>query len=127
MHEASITRALLDLAQQQAPPGTRIRWLRVSIGRLTCVSPEAMQFYFEVLREETVGHQAELQVVLPPLKVRCTSCEASFEASERPWLCPTCGAPTLVFSNGDELDLLALEVDDGATDHDRTEDPQEER
>jgi hydrogenase nickel incorporation protein HypA/HybF len=127
MHEAAIVQELITLARQKAPPGSLVLEVHASVGRLTGVSPDAMQFYFEVLREEALGPQAVLHVRLEPLRARCSTCEQSHELLEAAFLCPACGQPTLVFENGDELDLRSLVVDDGEPDHDRAEDPQEER
>jgi len=127
VHEASIVRELLSIAEGQCPPGQHILSLQVSVGRLTSVSPDAMQFYFEAMRDETVGSQAALEIRLEPLRARCATCERLFELESTAWLCPVCSDPRLVFENGDELDLRSLVVEDGEADHDRTEDPAEER
>jgi hydrogenase nickel incorporation protein HypA/HybF len=127
MHEASIVRSLLETAASHVPAGARAAELRVRVGRLTAVSPDAMQFYFEVLGPEALGRQARLAVTLAPLRGRCRGCAAPFEVAEQIWLCPACGEPTLDFANGDELDLTGMVIEDGPPDHDRAEDPQEER
>jgi len=127
MHEASIVKALLELAADNAPPASRVRKVVVAVGRLTGVSPSSLRFYFDVMRDDTLGAQAELEVRLEPLRGRCTACAATVELREPAWLCAACGQPTLAFENGDELNLAALVVDDGEPDHDRAEDPQEER
>jgi hydrogenase nickel incorporation protein HypA/HybF len=127
MHEASITGELVRLAAARAPSGARVRKVLVRIGCLTGISPEAMTFYFEVLREPALGPQAELEVRLEPLRGRCSSCAYAVESRGALWSCPACGRPTLTFDNGGELDFMGLVVDDDELDHDRTEDSQEER
>jgi hydrogenase nickel incorporation protein HypA/HybF len=127
MHEASIVEELIAAAARRTPAGARVLEVRVKVGLLTGVSPDAMAFYFEALAPEALGPEARLVARLEPLRGRCTACGRSFETAEASWLCASCGAPTLVFENGDELDLEALVVDDGQPDHDRAEDPQEER
>ena len=127
MHEASIVQSLIALAAQKAPPGRRVLEVQVALGLLTSISPDAMQFYFEALRDDSLGPQAELRVRLEPLRGRCAACGAAANLQEASWLCPACGEPRLVFENGDELDLVGLVVDDANPDHDRAEDPREER
>jgi len=126
VHEASIVRELVRLAAEAAPPGRVVREVQVAVGRLTGVSPDALQFYFEVLREGALGPQARLVVRVPLLQARCPACASVSELAEAAWSCPRCGA-TLVLDNGGELDLEGLAVDDDDADHDRAEDPQEER
>jgi hydrogenase nickel incorporation protein HypA/HybF len=126
VHEASIVRELMEMAERQAPAGTRVLEVHVSVGLLTGVSPDAMQFYFETLREDSLGSGAELHARLEPLRGRCPVCGLGVILEEVRWECPACGAPSLNFENGNELDLTSLVVDDGEPDHDRAEDPQEE-
>jgi hydrogenase nickel incorporation protein HypA/HybF len=127
MHEASIVEELIAMAAARTPVGARVLEVRVSVGLLTGVSPDAMAFYFEALAPDKLGDGARLVARLAPLRGTCRACREPFESSEQLWLCPACGAPTLVFENGDELDLESLVIDDGQPDHDRAEDPQEER
>jgi hydrogenase nickel incorporation protein HypA/HybF len=126
VHEASIVEELIALARRQTPPGCKVLSVRVTVGLLTGVSPDAMRFYFEALREDTLGPQAELDVRLVPLRGRCAACQHTFVSEKAVWTCPTCDEPFLTLENGDELDLASLVVDDGEPDHDRAEDPQEE-
>lgn len=118
MHELSIVRELIRLAAEAAPPGSRVVEVHASVGRLTSISPDAMQFYFEALRDEFLGAQAVLHVRLPPLQGRCRDCGEAVTREEPDWLCPRCGQPTLAFENGDELFLDSVAVDDGEPDHD---------
>lgn len=127
MHEAGIVMELIRLAASAKPPGARVLEVHASVGRLSGVSPDAMLFYFEALRDESLGRQAQLRVRLEPLRGHCAACEATAELEEQNWLCPSCGEPRLVFANGDELNLVAIVLDDGEADNDRTEDSQEKR
>mgnify|MGYP000114957802 CR=1 FL=1 len=113
MHEASIVESLIGLVAESVPPGSRVSRVDVQVGLLTGVSPDSMQFYFEILREDTVCAQAELAVTLEPLRARCGGCGALHSLDEMSWLCPACGAAGLTFENGDELHVRSVEVDDG--------------
>lgn len=118
MHEASIVESLLELVQQNLPTGGRARKVEVRVGLLTGVSPDAMRFYFEILREDTLGSQAELDVTVEPLHAQCRKCNAAHRLREIAWFCPVCGAQDLNFQNGDELQLCSIEVEDGEGHHD---------
>jgi hydrogenase nickel incorporation protein HypA/HybF len=126
MHEASIVRELIALAVRMAPVGARVLEVHVRVGRLSAVSPDAMQFYFEVMRDEALGSQAVLRVELEPLRGRCRGCGRGSALDEPCWTCPACGG-TLAFENGDELDLASLVVADEQRHNDRAEDPRQER
>lgn len=113
MHEGSIVEELIRVAEMHAPGGARILRLGVQVGRLTSISPDAMQFYFEVMREGTRCAEARLEVALVPLRGACTACRQALTLeSEAVWSCPACGLTALAYENGDELDLRELEVED---------------
>ncbi len=117
MHEASIVESLIALVRENLPGGQRVLRVDVKVGLLTGVSPDAMQFYFELLRPDTLGEQAELAVTLVDLQAHCRECGADHSLAETAWLCPACGAAALVFKNGDELLMTSFEVQDGENIH----------
>jgi hydrogenase nickel incorporation protein HypA/HybF len=112
MHEASMVRALLSAAAEGAAGRGRVLEVQVAVGRLTGVSPDALQFYFEALRDEALGPQARLDVHLVPLHGACTACGASVEQDELQWQCAACGG-AVVFNDGSALTLTRLVVDRG--------------
>ena len=122
MHEASMVESLIDLVRKNAPDGRRVHRIDVRVGLLTGVSPDAMRFYFEIMREATLGSQAELMISVAPLQVHCESCGSDHSLDEVAWVCPDCGAHPLSFRNGDELHLSSFEVEDGESNHDRAAD-----
>jgi hydrogenase nickel incorporation protein HypA/HybF len=118
MHESSIVESLINLVRESVPDPSRVRRVEVRVGLLTGVSPDAMRFYFEIMRDEMLSPKAELAVALEPLRVHCESCGADQSLAETAWLCPACGAGALAFLNGDELHLSSVEVEDGEGLHD---------
>lgn len=113
MHEASIVESLIDLVRQNVTGPSLVRRVNVSVGLLSGVSPDAMRFYFDLMREDALNPQAELVVSLEPLLAHCQSCGADHSLEETSWVCPACGASALTFRNGDELHLRSIEVEDG--------------
>jgi hydrogenase nickel incorporation protein HypA/HybF len=107
VHEASIVASMLSLAASRVPDGAALRRVHVRVGALTGVSPDSMRFYFEALRDV----DADLDVVVEPLRATCGACARDATLSGPAWTCPACGAPALEYHNGLELDLVAIEVD----------------
>jgi hydrogenase nickel incorporation protein HypA/HybF len=118
MHEASMVESLIEMVQHAAPEGRRVRRVDVKVGLLTGVSPEALHFYFEAMREETLGLQAELFVTVEPLRAHCDACGRDHSFREATWMCPDCGQHPLSYQNGDELHVCSFEVEDGEGLHD---------
>jgi hydrogenase nickel incorporation protein HypA/HybF len=110
VHELSIVRQLLDSAAREAA-GRPISEIHVRVGRLTGVSPDALQFYFDLMRDETAARHAALSVTLEPLRGTCVRCRAPVQRETLDWTCPACGEGAVVFDNGGELELQSLVVD----------------
>ena len=112
MHEVSIMQevfaiALDRLRQEQA---TRIHRLRLRIGALSGVVPEALQFAFDALKEETPAADALLEVEYLPVRFWCSRCEREFGGEDVAELCPTCGSPSATVQQGRELDVVSMEL-----------------
>jgi len=61
MHELALTREVVSIACEAAA-GHRIHAITLEIGRLTCVSPDALEFCFDVVAQETLAEGAHLRI-----------------------------------------------------------------
>lgn len=96
MHELSIAKSMLDIAEEELARHncTRLTMLRVHVGRLSGVVVESLVFGFEILLKGTPHEGAKLDVVTVPLTLRCGSCGAQFEGGTEVGEltpCPQCG------------------------------------
>ena len=57
----------------------------------------------------TVAEDAAAELVLLPVRARCSGCGAAWDADEIPLACPTCGAVEVELVGGDELMLESIE------------------
>ncbi|MCR1347466.1 hydrogenase maturation nickel metallochaperone HypA [Acidithiobacillus ferrooxidans] len=73
MHELGITRNIVSICSEQAQ-GRRVTRVRVEIGELAGIMPEAIQFCFGVCREGTLLADARLEVVSVAGRGLCEIC-----------------------------------------------------
>jgi len=113
VHEASIMEAALQSAEDEArrAGADRITRLRLRVGVLSGVVPEALEFAFESLREGTMAAGAALDIETVPAVFRCLECGAMPELDEITFACPACRGSMVVDHGGNELELSQLEVD----------------
>ncbi len=113
MHEVGIMQSVLEIAEQQARAAgaSRILEVRMQVGRLTGVVPEALEHAFAVLRDGTMAGGATLAVEYVPGVSWCPPCECEFEAEGLYAECPRCGRPSLAVRRGQELGVVSLEVE----------------
>ena len=114
MHELGIAASVLQEAQQEAQrhPGTRLRKVKVRVGELSGVNPEALSFSFEVLVREAGLEPLGLEIETCPRRQRCPACQETFMVTEYDLRCPNCGTAETEFAGGDELELASLEMED---------------
>ncbi len=113
MHELSIAQSLIRIAEETAAeqPGRIVR-LRLQVGQLSGVVPEALRFSFDLAAEGTRCQGARLEIEEIPVTVDCPACgeERTLETLYR-FRCPVCDTPTPEIRCGKELDLVTIEVD----------------
>jgi hydrogenase nickel incorporation protein HypA/HybF len=113
MHELGIAASVLQEARQEAMrrPG-RLRKVKVRVGELSGVNPEALSFSFEVLARDARMEPLELEIESCVRRQRCRACDQTFVVAGYDLICPACGAADTEFVSGDELELASLEMED---------------
>ena len=61
MHELSVTREIVSIACAAAS-GQRVHMISVAIGTLSCISPDALAFCFDVVAQGTLAEGARLDI-----------------------------------------------------------------
>ncbi len=112
MHEASIIEAVLDSAAAAArnAGATTIHRIRLRVGLLAGVVPEALEFAFAALKQDTPAAAATLEIEPVPATFRCLDCGTTHQLDQLSFTCPACSGPMIVDSGGSDLELAQLEV-----------------
>lgn len=108
MHELSITQSVVDAVTERLLDA-RVRRIRLEVGRLSGLVPDAVRFCFEMVAAGTTCEGAELQIDEPPGRARCRSCGCAFDTDEVLPLCD-CGSADVAVEGGQELRIREVEV-----------------
>lgn len=113
MHEASIAISLLetvsDLCQQEGY--NSIESVRLKVGRVAGILPEALLFAFDAAKSDTIANKAELIIEYVALGGFCCDCGLQFDSEERYiYACPACKSSAIKITRGDELQIIDMEV-----------------
>lgn len=113
MHELALSQGIIDVIREQAAVQgfTRVKTVRLVIGTLSHVEPEAIEFGFDAVSRGTIAEGATLVIERPPGAAFCLSCEKPVPLAERFDPCPDCGGHQLVVTGGEELRVKELEVE----------------
>jgi hydrogenase nickel incorporation protein HypA/HybF len=109
MHELGMCEAIVDAIERRA--GQRpVARVRVRIGRLHHVHPEAFDQSFAMAAAGSVAEDAHAELVMLPVRGLCRACDADFEAEDAYGeACPNCGGVDVEMTGGDELVLESIE------------------
>lgn len=115
MHELSIAQSLLEIVVDESERHEirRVNTIRINVGALTGIVPEALTFCFGLVSENTVAAGAQLVIQTVPLVARCSDCNIEFEVQDNVFLCPRCGAPALELVSGRDLAVASIEGETG--------------
>lgn len=113
MHELSLAEGIIEVVRDAArlQPFHRVRRVRVVVGALACVEPDALQFGFTSAARGTLAEGATLELEQTPGTAHCVGCSRDVEVASRADACPRCGGARLLVTGGDELRVKDLEVD----------------
>jgi hydrogenase nickel incorporation protein HypA/HybF len=112
MHEISIAISIVDCVTEelQSRGGLAIKAVHLSLGLLTGVDQQALQFCYSAACEGTRLEGSELVINTVTVLVYCPVCAAERSpASMQQLACPQCTSPTKIV-RGYELEVAALEV-----------------
>lgn len=113
MHEMAIAQGILDITLDTAARSgaEKVTCIRLSIGQMTQVEPEALKFCFSAVAAGTIAVGAELEITVVPLVGRCRDCGGELPIENFRFLCSACGSAALELISGRELRVEYLEVD----------------
>jgi hydrogenase nickel incorporation protein HypA/HybF len=113
LHELSIASNLIDIVKQAVDGQnvSRVISLRIVIGEMSTVVPEALSFAFEVVSKGTVAENAKLDFEKTPLIGRCRDCRNEFHIQDYVFYCPDCQSPRVEIVSGKEFMLKSIECE----------------
>jgi hydrogenase nickel incorporation protein HypA/HybF len=108
VHELGLCTSIVDAVARRA--GERaVAQVRVRVGRLHHVHPDAFDQSFAMAAVGTVAEGAGAELVLLPVRARCGDCQTVWEGDDVPALCPACGGSGVEVTGGDELVLESIQ------------------
>ena len=140
MHETSIALSILATLEdvfKETPGAKRIRKVRLQVGMLSLVDPEALRFALRVVSRDTPAEGAEIEIEMVRPRFRCNRCGYEWEVddkdirkiSEDPQLstlvhinpdvvvgylrCPRCGSSDVEITHGKGVIIHSVEIETG--------------
>jgi len=114
MHELSIAQSLLGIVEEESAPfkDAKVVSVKLRIGKLSGVVPEALKFAFEIITKGGVAEGASLDIEEVPITIKCHQCQKLFIAEDPFMICPHCDGWDVEMISGKELEIRELEIED---------------
>jgi hydrogenase nickel incorporation protein HypA/HybF len=113
MHEMALCEGVLAIIAEEAKRHNfaRVRVVRLEIGKLGHVEPQALRFCFGAVSRGTIAESARVELIDVPGEAWCMRCSKIVAVTQRLDPCPVCGGYQLQVTAGDDLRVKDLEVD----------------
>lgn len=111
MHELAVVEDVLETVLAAAH-GARVLRVRLEIGMLSAVVPDALRFAWEVATEGTLAARAVLELTSRPGKGSCRACGAEVVGESWPAGCAACDGWDVEWREGEAVHVRGLEVED---------------
>ena len=108
MHELSIAESVVDAVLERTAD-RHVSTIRLQVGRLSGVVPDALTFCFELATAGTPLEGAELEIEEPTGRAHCRGCGCGFTLRDLILLCD-CGSADVEVTSGRELQVMSVEL-----------------
>jgi len=113
MHELSVTESILEIASRHAKAAgaSKVTDINIVIGRLSSIVDDSVQFYWDIISQDSICAGAKLHFQRLPARMLCLDCsrEYTFEGEMTP--CPNCGSSQARVISGEEFHMESIEVE----------------
>ena len=111
MHELSVTENILQIATDHTPEGSRVTDIYLVIGQFSSIVDDSVQFYWDMVSENTPAAGAKLHFKRIPAELVCLQCKHTFQPGQDDFNCPKCHSPNVMVEKGEEFYVDAIEVE----------------
>lgn len=113
MHELSVTQSILEITLRHAAQAQaqRVTGVHLAIGQLASIVDDSVQFYWDMITEDTLAAGARLHFRRIPAELQCQDCQTRYALDEAELACPNCGSAQVRVTAGTEFSLEAIDVE----------------
>jgi hydrogenase nickel incorporation protein HypA/HybF len=111
MHELRIAKDLSVIVIDTAIANklSRITKVNITFGELMAIVPDGFEYAFREIVRNSVAADAELNIEILPLKMKCMSCGNDFQPFGYNSACHYCNSDKLSITQGKELFVRSIE------------------
>jgi hydrogenase nickel incorporation protein HypA/HybF len=111
MHELKIAEDLSEIVLETAKNWklAKVSKVNIAFGQMIQIVPDIFEFAFRESVSETIVQDAEIDIEIIPVKMRCRGCGNDFHVKENRFECGKCRSTDLEIISGKELFIKSIE------------------
>jgi hydrogenase nickel incorporation protein HypA/HybF len=111
MHEIRIAKDLSAIVLETALSKnlSKVTKVNISFGQLVQIVPDIFEFAFRETVRNSVAQDAEVEIEIIPVRMKCTNCGNDFQIKENRFACNICSSTDLEIVQGKELFIKSIE------------------
>jgi hydrogenase nickel incorporation protein HypA/HybF len=112
MHELAVTESILDIAQKHAiqAQAARVTDIYIVMGKLSSIVDDSIQFYWDMISQDTMCVGAKLHFNRTPAKLACLNCGNNYNLDDGLTPCPQCSSTQVKVISGEEFWVDSIEI-----------------
>jgi hydrogenase nickel incorporation protein HypA/HybF len=112
MHEMALAEGMLEIVEATArrEGASRVTNVRLEIGALSHVAPDALRFCFDVVTRGSLAEGATLDIDDVPGAAWCMPCGGTVPLAQVGDPCPRCGSFQLAVTSGDAMRVKDIAI-----------------
>ena len=112
MHELAVTESILNIATTHArkADGKKVTDIYLVVGRLSSIVDDSVQFYWDIISQDTMCAGAKLHFERVPAKLVCLDCGSTYLLEDELTPCPQCQSARVKVISGEEFRVDSIEI-----------------
>jgi len=113
VHELAVTESILAISDKHAKESgaAKVTSINLVIGRLSSIVDDSIQFYWDIISNESICKGAILNFERRPARLHCNVCSNDYEIESELQPCPQCGSPDIFVKSGEEFFVDSIEIE----------------
>jgi hydrogenase nickel incorporation protein HypA/HybF len=113
MHEVAIAEEIKNVVIQKLNEnkGKKVKAIKLLIGEMTSIVPEALKFALDVVSKDTPMANASIHIKVLKAKALCRNCSKKFKINDYNFICPACHSFDVEIRQGREMIIQTIEME----------------
>jgi hydrogenase nickel incorporation protein HypA/HybF len=122
MHELAVTESILKIVLESAQKNkaTAVTDITLTIGSLSSIVDDSVQFYWNYVSQGTICENAKLHFNRVRATLKCLDCDTTYSLIDDLTPCPSCGSINVIILSGEEFQVDHIEIIKEETNQDET-------